>query len=85
MLLIILKLFLLRVIVQIIVAEALIYIFARVGVPREVLSDCGSQFISDLINQVGRLLSFKQIKWTYQYVRDLRDRLEKYMNLHYNW
>ena len=42
------------------VAEALIDIYSRVGVPREVLSDMGSQFTSDLMREVSRLLSMKQ-------------------------
>ena len=47
------------------VAEVLINIFARVFVPQEVLSDCGSQFTSDLIHEVGRLLSLKQTNIPY--------------------
>ena len=47
-----------------VVAEALVNIFARVGVPQEILSDCGSQFTSDLMHEVGRLLSLKQITTT---------------------
>ncbi|PIK42051.1 hypothetical protein BSL78_21085 [Apostichopus japonicus] len=37
------------------VAEALITVFSRVGVPREVLTDQGTQFTSDLMREVGRL------------------------------
>jgi len=40
-----------------VVAEALVIIFARVGVPDEVLSDQGTQFTGDLMKEVGRLLS----------------------------
>jgi hypothetical protein len=43
------------------VAEALVEIFCRVGFPREVLSDRGAQFISDMMKEVSRLLSVKQI------------------------
>ncbi|PIK59722.1 hypothetical protein BSL78_03385 [Apostichopus japonicus] len=43
------------------VAEALIEIFSRVGVPEEILSDMGTQFTSDLMKEVGRLLSLKQM------------------------
>lgn len=43
------------------VAEALVDIFSRVGIPREMLSDQGSQFTSDLLKEVSRLLSLKRI------------------------
>ncbi|XP_065282035.1 uncharacterized protein [Dermacentor albipictus] len=41
------------------VAEALLQIFARVGVPEEMLSDRGSNFTSELMAEVGRLLSLR--------------------------
>jgi len=47
-----------------VVAEALVSIFARVGIPDEVLSDQGTQFISKLMKEVGRLLSIKQLTTT---------------------
>ena len=43
------------------VAEALVSIFSRVGVPKEILTDMGSQFMSALMKEVSRLLSFKQL------------------------
>ena len=43
------------------VAEALVGMFSRVGVPDEMLSDCGTQFTSDVMNEVSRLLSLQQI------------------------
>ena len=43
------------------VAEALVEIFSRVGVPREMLSDNGSQFTSTLMKEVSRLLSMRQL------------------------
>ena len=43
------------------VAEALVCIFSRVGVPKEILTDMGSQFTSALMKEVSRLLSFKQL------------------------
>ena len=46
------------------VAEALIEIYSRVGVPREVLSDQGKQFTSDLMKEVSRLFSVKQLTTT---------------------
>ena len=42
------------------VAEALLSIFSRVGFPCEIISDQGSQFTSDLMKSVMRLLSIKQ-------------------------
>lgn len=43
------------------VAEALLEIFSRVGFPREVLSDRGTQFTSDLMQQVAKLVNVRQI------------------------
>ena len=42
-----------------VVAEALVSIFARVGVPEEILSDRGTQLTSDIMKEFGRLLSLK--------------------------
>ena len=46
------------------VAEALLGIFSRVGIPDEILSDQGTQFMSDLMKEVMRLLSVKQLHST---------------------
>jgi RNase H-like domain found in reverse transcriptase/Reverse transcriptase (RNA-dependent DNA polymerase)/Integrase zinc binding domain/Integrase core domain len=46
------------------VAEALIDTFTRVGIPKEILSDQGSQFVSDVMKEVSRLLSIKQLVTT---------------------
>ena len=45
-------------------AEALVSMFSRVGVSKEVLTDMGSQFTSALMEEVSRLLSFKQLVTT---------------------
>ncbi|GFO45967.1 gypsy retrotransposon integrase-like protein 1 [Plakobranchus ocellatus] len=42
------------------VAEALVDIHSRLGVPEEVLSDQGTQFISDCMKEVCHLLGIKQ-------------------------
>jgi len=47
-----------------VVAEALVSIFAGVGIPDKVLSDQGTQFTSKLMKEVGRLLSMKQLTTT---------------------
>ncbi|XP_062603479.1 uncharacterized protein LOC134265246 [Saccostrea cucullata] len=44
------------------VAEALMEMFSRIGVPREMLTDMGSQFTSSLMSEVSRLISLRQ--WT---------------------
>ena len=46
------------------VAEALVGIYSRVGVPEQILSDMGKQFVSDLMKEVNRLLSIKQLTTT---------------------
>ena len=43
------------------VEEALVEIFGRVGVPDEMLTDCGSQFTSEVMKEVARLLSLQQL------------------------
>ncbi|XP_037779144.1 uncharacterized protein LOC119575564 [Penaeus monodon] len=43
------------------VAENLIDIFSRVGIPKEILSDRGTQFKSDLMNEINRLLCVKAL------------------------
>ena len=42
-------------------AEALLDIFSRVGFPTKILSGKGSQFTSDLMEEVRRLISLKQL------------------------
>ena len=46
------------------VTEALVDIFSRLGVPEEILSDLGTQFVSDCMREVTRLLSIKQLTTT---------------------
>ena len=43
-------------------SEALLDMFADIGIPRELLSDNGSNFVSELMHEVTRLLSIKQVK-----------------------
>ena len=43
------------------IAEDLLSIFARVGILRVLLSDNGSQFVTDVMNEVMRLLSIKAV------------------------
>ncbi|XP_076031117.1 uncharacterized protein LOC143019364 [Oratosquilla oratoria] len=46
------------------VAEALLGIFSRIGVPKEILSDRGTQFTSGMMNEFLRLLSIQGIRTT---------------------
>jgi transposase InsO family protein len=46
------------------VAEALLEMFSRVGIPPEILTDLGTQFTSDLMSEVRRLLSFNRLSIT---------------------
>ena len=43
------------------VAEALVDMYSRLGVPEEVLSDMGAQFVSECMAEVSRLLSIRQL------------------------
>ena len=43
------------------VAEALVTMFSRIGVPQEILSDQGTQFLSGVMKEVSRLLSIRQL------------------------
>ena len=46
------------------VAEALLEIYSRVGFPVEMLSDMGTQFTSEVMKEVSRLISVKQLVTT---------------------
>ena len=46
------------------VAEALVYVFSMMGIPKEILSDMGTQFTSNIMEEVSRLLSIKQLVTT---------------------
>ena len=46
------------------VAEALVDIFSRVGIPEEILTDLGTQFVSDCMKEVNRLLSIRHLTTT---------------------
>jgi len=54
----------LKSIFSVVVAEALVCIFSRVGIPEEILSDQKTQFTGDLMKEVGRLLPLKQLTTT---------------------
>ena len=43
------------------VAGALVKMFSRVGVPDEMLTDCGPHFTSEIMKEVARLLSLQQM------------------------
>ena len=45
-------------------AEELVNIFSQIGIPQEILSDRGSQFVSDLMREISRLLSVRQLQTT---------------------
>lgn len=46
------------------IAEALLEMSSRVGIPREIVTDRGTQFTSQLMKELSRLLSFKQLPTT---------------------
>ena len=46
------------------VAEALVDMYSRLGIPEEMFTDQGSQFTSDLMKEVSRLLSVRHLTTT---------------------
>ena len=62
------------------VAECLLQVFCRVGVPLEILSDLGTQFVSDLMKEISRLLSIKGLVYT-RYHPICNGLVEKYNGL----
>ncbi len=46
------------------VANCLLQLFSRVGIPKEILTNCGTNFLSKLLRQVYQLLGVKGIKTT---------------------
>lgn len=59
------------------VAEALITIFSRVGIPKEILSDNGAQFKSELMKELHRLLGVKPL-FTTPYHPSGNGRIERF-------
>lgn len=58
------------------IAEVLMTIFSRVGIPKEILSDRGTQFTSDLMGQVHKLVGVKPL-FTTPYHPSTNGRLER--------
>ena len=46
------------------VAEALLDLYSRVGIPEEVLSNLGTQFVSECMQKASRLLSIRRLTMT---------------------
>ena len=46
------------------IAEELIKFFSRVGIPKEILTDQGSNFVSQLLTEIYRLLHIHPIRTT---------------------
>ena len=46
------------------VAEALVDMFSRLGIPEEILSDLGTQFVTECMEEVSRLLSIRHLTTT---------------------
>ena len=58
------------------IAEALMSIFSRIGIPREILSDRGPQFTSELMGEVYRLVGVKPL-FTTPYHPSCNGRIER--------
>ena len=52
-----------------VVAEAMVEVFSRVGVPKEILSDKGTNFMSSLMSKLCRLLSIRKLSTTQYHPR----------------
>lgn len=59
------------------VAEALLEMFSRVGIPREILSDRGTQFTSQMMAELHRLLGVKPL-FTTPYHPSANGRIERF-------
>ncbi|XP_050703984.1 uncharacterized protein LOC126989430 isoform X2 [Eriocheir sinensis] len=59
------------------VAEALLEIFSRVGIPREILSDRGTQFTSQMMSELHRLIGVKPL-FTTPYHPSGNGRIERF-------
>ena len=59
------------------VAEALLTIFSRVGIPQEILSDRGTQFTSQMMGELHRLLGVKPL-FTTPYHPSANGRIERF-------
>ena len=46
------------------VVESLMNMFSRMGLPEEILTVWGTQFVSDVMKEVARLLSIRQLATT---------------------
>ncbi|TKS65328.1 Retrovirus-related Pol polyprotein from transposon 17.6 [Collichthys lucidus] len=72
------------------VADCLLHLFSRVGIPKEILTDCGTNFLSKLLQQVYQVLGVKGIKTTpyhpqtdglvERYNRTLKSMLRKFVS-----
>ncbi|KAI3377106.1 hypothetical protein L3Q82_000303 [Scortum barcoo] len=72
------------------IAYALLQLFSRVGIPSEILTDQGTNFLSDILRQVYRLLGIKSIRTTpyhpqtdglvERYNRTLKSMLKKFIS-----
>ena len=67
----------LRDVTSISTAEALLSIFARTGIPREILSDRGTQFTSQMMAELHRLLGTKPL-FTTPYHPSANGRIERF-------
>ena len=57
-----LKLWLFGKLMQVSVADHLMQLFARVGIPKEILSDQGTNFMSQLLRELYNLLNIRPIQ-----------------------
>ena len=58
------------------IAEALVSVFSRVGIPREIISDRGTQFTSELMGEIHKLIGIKPI-FTTPYHPMMNGKLER--------
>ena len=63
------------------IANVMVEVFSRLGIPKEIVTDQGSNFLSLLMNQLCKLLSIEKIKKTSPYHPQANGLVENFENV----